>query len=53
MISTVTNLTIKNKTNNSIDSTTGDWAFVSGKNNLYLINNLDNKKYKIDMTEVS
>ncbi len=53
MISTVTNLNIKNQTNNSIDSTTGDWTFVAGANNLYLINNTDNKKYKIDITEVS
>ena len=37
MISTVTNLNIKNQTNNSIDSTTGDWTFVAGANNLYLL----------------
>ena len=46
-------LRLKNTTNNSIDSTTGDWEFVEGAENLYLINKLNNKKYKIDLTEVS
>ena len=53
MISTVTNLNLKNQTNNTIDSTTGDWSFIPAENNLYLINNKDSKKYKIDITEVS
>ena len=44
---------LKNTTNNSIDSTTGDWEFVEGAENLYLINRLNNKKYKINLTEVS
>ena len=44
---------LKNTTNNSIDNTTGDWEFVEGAENLYLINKLNNKKYKIDLTEVS
>ena len=46
-------LRLKNATNNSIDSTTGDWEFVEGAENLYLINRLNNKKYKINLTEVS
>jgi len=53
MISTITNLNLKNQTNNTIDSTTGDWSFVPAENNLYLINNKDSKKYKIDITEVT
>ncbi len=53
MISTVTNLNLKNQTNNTIDSTTGDWSFIPAENNLYLINNKDSKKYKIDITEVT
>ena len=53
MISTITNLNLKNQTNNTIDSTTGDWSFIPGENNLYLINNKDSKKYKIDITEVT
>tara|TARA_B100001989_G_scaffold249816_1_gene225785 strand:- start:1262 stop:1423 length:162 start_codon:yes stop_codon:yes gene_type:complete len=53
MINTVTTLRIKNKTNNSIDNTTGDWSFVAGESNFYIINNIDNKKYKIDIIEVS
>ena len=43
---------LKSTTNNSIDSTTGDWEFVEGAENLYLINRLNNKKYKINLTEV-
>tara|TARA_B100001250_G_C19315500_1_gene578121 strand:+ start:28 stop:195 length:168 start_codon:yes stop_codon:yes gene_type:complete len=43
---------LKNTTNNSIDDTTGDWEFVEGAENLYLINRLNNKKYKINLTEV-
>ena len=46
-------LRLKNTTNNSIDGTTGDWEFVEGAENLYLINRLNNKKYKINLTEVS
>lgn len=53
MINTMTNLTLKNQSNNTIDSTTGDWSFAPGENNLYIINNKDNKKYKIDITEVT
>ena len=44
---------LKNTTNNSIDGTMGDWEFVEGAENLYLINRLNNKKYKINLTEVS
>ena len=46
-------LRLKYATNNSIDITTGDWEFVEGAENLYLINRLNNKKYKINLTEVS
>tara|TARA_Y100001973_G_scaffold70105_1_gene102268 strand:- start:144 stop:317 length:174 start_codon:yes stop_codon:yes gene_type:complete len=46
-------LRLKNTTNNSIDGTMGDWEFVEGDENLYLINRLNNKKYKINLTEVS
>ena len=53
MINTMTNLTLKNRSNNTIDSTTGDWSLIPGENNLYLINNKDSKKYKIDITEVT
>tara|TARA_B100000941_G_scaffold282626_1_gene251291 strand:- start:116 stop:277 length:162 start_codon:yes stop_codon:yes gene_type:complete len=53
MISTVTNLSLKTRNNNTIDDTTGDWLFVPGENDLYLVNNKNSKKYKIDITEVS
>ena len=40
-ISTVGRLNLKSFTssNNTIDGTTGDWEFLIGENNLYLINN--------------
>ena len=46
-------LRISNDENNSIDSTQGDWTFVEGAENLYVVNNKSNKKYKINLTEVS
>ena len=39
--------------NNSIDSTQGDWTFVEGSECLYVVNNKNNKKYKLTMEEVS
>ena len=45
-------LRIVDDTNNTIDSTQGDWEIVGGESNLYVINHKDNKKYKIDLTEV-
>jgi len=53
MISTVTNLNFKNQSNNIIDNTIGDWSLVIGESNLYVINNIDNKRYKINLTELS
>ena len=38
--------------NNSVDGTQGDWTFVEGADNLYVVNNKNNKKYKINLTEV-
>jgi len=46
-------LRISNDANNAIDSTQGDWSFVEGEENLYLVNNKNSKKYKINLTEVS
>ena len=46
-------LRMANDTNNSIDSTQGDWSFVEGEENLYLVNNKNNKKYKITLEELS
>ena len=31
----------------------GDWTFVEGAENLYVVNNKNNKKYKINLEEVS
>ena len=46
-------LRISNDENNSIDSTQGDWTFVEGAENLYIVNNKNNKKYKIILEEVT
>ena len=46
-------LRIVDDTNNSIDSTQGDWEIVGGESNLYVINHKNNKKYKITLEEVS
>tara|TARA_B100000927_G_scaffold202150_1_gene163757 strand:+ start:175 stop:363 length:189 start_codon:yes stop_codon:yes gene_type:complete len=39
--------------NNSVDGTQGDWTFVEGSDNLYVVNNKNNKKYKITLEEVT
>ena len=46
-------LRISTDENDSIDSTQGDWTFVEGADNLYVVNNKNNKKYKINLEEVS
>jgi len=48
-----THFSLKNRKNNIIDNTTGDWSFVAGENDLFLVNNKNGKKYTIDITEVS
>ena len=45
-------LRISTDENNSIDGTQGDWTFVEGADNLYVVNNKNNKKYKITLEEV-
>ena len=37
---------------NEIDGTTGDWTIQEGNENLYIINNKNGKKFKIDLTEI-
>jgi cytoskeletal protein CcmA (bactofilin family) len=37
---------------NDVDGTTGDWTLQEGEDNLYLINNLTGKKFKISMEPV-
>ena len=50
MISTVTQLNIS-ETSNSIDGTDGSWSIVSGEKYLYVVNNKDGKKYKLNIGE--
>ena len=42
----------KNATPNSVDGTHGDWTLQEGENDIYMINNITGKKYKINLTEV-
>jgi len=37
---------------NDVDGTWGDWTLQEGEETIFLINNRNNKKYKINMTEV-
>jgi hypothetical protein len=37
---------------NSVDGTTGSWTFEEGENELFLLNRVNGKKYKINLTEV-
>jgi hypothetical protein len=37
---------------NEIDGTTGNWTIQEGEENLYIINNKNGKKFKIDLTEI-
>jgi hypothetical protein len=37
---------------NEIDGTTGDWTIQEGQENLYIINNKNGKKFKINLTEI-
>ena len=37
---------------NSVDGTTGSWTFQEGEDNLFLLNNVTGKRYKVNLTEV-
>ena len=50
MVITVTQLNIS-ETSNSIDGTNGDWTFISGELYLYVVNNSNGKKYKLQIGE--
>ena len=38
---------------NNVDGTKGDWTIQEGKDDLYLLNRLNGKKYKFNLTEVA
>ena len=40
------------KGGNDVDGTWGDWTLQEGENDIYMINNRNGKKYKINLTEV-
>ena len=42
----------KNADSNCVDGTTGDWTLQEGENDIFMINNITKKKYKINLTEV-
>ena len=37
---------------NDVDGTWGDWTLQEGENDIFMINNRNGKKYKINLTEV-
>lgn len=37
---------------NSVDGTKGSWTFQEGADDMYLLNNVTGKKYKINLTEI-
>ena len=37
---------------NSVDGTKGDWTLQEGENDIFMINNITGKKFKINLTEV-
>ena len=37
---------------NEVDGTSGSWTIQEGKDDLYLLNRLNNKKYKFNLTEM-
>ena len=41
-----------NRDGNSVDGTSGSWTFEEGDENLFLLNNITGKKYKINLTEI-
>ena len=45
-------LSNKNSTPNSVDGTFGDWTLQEGENDIFMINNMTGKKYKIALTPV-
>ena len=44
-------LSNKGKTND-VDGTWGDWKLQEGENDIFMINNRNGKKFKINLTEV-
>jgi len=47
------NLSNMNGEKNDIDGTQGSWTIQEGKDDLYIINRLNGKKFKIKMEEIS
>ena len=45
-------LSNKAKGGNDVDETWGDWTLQEGENDIFMINNRNGKKYKINLTEV-
>ena len=47
------NLSNMNGNTNDVDGTQGSWTIQEGKDDLYIINRLNGKKFKIKMEEIS
>ena len=37
---------------NKVDGTWGDWTLQEGENSIYMLNNRNGKKYKMNLTEI-
>ena len=37
---------------NEVDGTSGSWTLQEGEEDIYMLNNISGKKYKISLTEV-
>ena len=42
----------KDRGGNDVDGSWGDWTLQEGENDIFMINNRNGKKYKINLTEV-
>ena len=45
-------LSNKDSGGNDVDGTWGDWTLQEGEHDIFMINNITGKKYKINLTEV-
>ena len=47
------NMSNLNGTANEVDSTKGSWSIQEGSDDLFLINRVNGKKYKFNLTEIN
>ena len=47
------NMSNLNGTANEVDNTKGNWSIQEGANDLFIINRVNGKKYKFNLTEIN